>query len=866
MAAYAAALLVLAAPASAGGDWLLDASPAASALTPWASGALSGVTLSNGLVSRSFVTSASGAPAWGTWDLTSHLDGAPASLLRAFAPEALLSCAGGCARRAPAPPPGAFALVAAGAVATGGDCAMVGHGDGTSLAACEASCWAAACNAVNFKTAGAPPDCVLRLCADPAAPALSPEADYDVYATLAPVPAAAAAVGGLAAAPALGRSVAAGAYLNRTGLDAPGALVPDPAAAALPFVNFSSGPLLAPFAWTPGARGSDASLAWPPRGLRVEANFGAPGAAWAVRIVYEIFDGVPLLSKRVEVTGAAAAAPPALDAVRAEELALNYGFGPLASMAYAGAASDVPGGSPVFSGTGRLTPISDFQYGTTVAWTNDCLTRGCDAGSTQPRLTAADDAGINVTLAPGTVWTSMRLYLLLHDDGPEQGVAMPLYPSSETYWGCTLGPCSPGSGTPFEGAFSERRGLALRRFLLTVAPHVAENPLQYHLVASDSASVRAACDQMAAVGWEMLVQSYGSGFNLESTDAAYIARVKSDVTYCRARGVEVGGYDLIAWTRDPGRGWAALDASGGDSGNGCFASGWADFFTGAALAFANATGVSVYETDGPYAGYGCSSTAHTHHAGAGDSVQKQTRIMAATYTAFRNAGFHVNAPDSYMIHGASKMGIGYNEGISRLPRTESVVLYRQVAYDATYYTLPSAAWSFLPLTGNAGSEYEPLSEHLAEFEQALTTHLGFGVAAFLYQGTTMYDGPAGAALLSRWAAWFKSYRSLLSTGDVIHVRRPDGQGLDAVLHARAGASVPALLLIYNPTDAPLSETLDVGLYYAGLRGATAANFTFEPWPGAAAAPQTVPLDWRGRAAVAVTVPPRAMTWATVGAA
>lgn len=256
----------------------------------------------------------------------------------------------------------------------------------------------------------------------------------------------------------------------------------------------------------------------------------------------------------------------------------------------------------------------------------------------------------------------MRLYLLLHDDGPEQGVAMPLYPSSETYWGCTLGPCSPGVGTPFEGAFSERRGLALRRFLLTVAPHVAENPLQYHLVASDSASVRAACDQMAAVGWEMLVQSYGSGFNLESSDAAYIARVKSDVTYCRARGVEVGGYDLIGWTRDPGRGWAALDASGGDSGDACFASGWADFFTGAALAFANATGVSVYETDGPYAGYGCSSTAHTHHAGAGDSVQKQTRIMAATYTAFRNAGFHVNAPDSYMIHGASKMGIGYNEG------------------------------------------------------------------------------------------------------------------------------------------------------------------------------------------------------------
>ena len=202
-------------------------------------------------------------------------------------------------------------------------------------------------------------------------------------------------------------------------------------------------------------------------------------------------------------------------------------------------------------------------------------------------------------------------------------------------------------------------------------------------------------------------------------------------------------------------------------------------------------------------------------------------------------------------------------GISRLPRTESVVLYRQIAYDATFYTLPSATWSFLPLTGSDTSKYEPVSEHLAEFEEALSMHLAFGVSAFLYQGDAMFDTDAGRALYVKWGSWFKAYRSLLSTGDLIHIRRPDGQRLDAIVHVRAGGPTPALLCAFNPTDATLTEALEVPLYYAGLRGPPTVNVTFEPWPGSAVPESvTVPLDWRARATVSVTVPPRTMTWAT----
>ena len=43
--------------------------------------------------------------------------------------------------------------------------------------------------------------------------------------------------------------------------------------------------------------------------------------------------------------------------------------------------------------------------------------------------------------------------------------------------------------------------------------------------------------------------SFGSGFNLESNDTEYLEALKADVAYANAKGIEVGGYDLIALTR-----------------------------------------------------------------------------------------------------------------------------------------------------------------------------------------------------------------------------------------------------------------------------------------------------------------------------
>ena len=210
----------------------------------------------------------------------------------------------------------------------------------------------------------------------------------------------------------------------------------------------------------------------------------------------------------------------------------------------------------------------------------------------------------------------------------------------------------------------------------------------------------------------------------------------------------------------------------------------------------------------------------------------------------------------------------YNEGTSRLPRQKSAPIYRGVIYDATYYTAPSAAWSFLPLTGSGPEDsYEPISANLADFELALAQHLMLGISAFLYQGTTLYDTPQGQALYLKWGAVFRAHRALLSTGDLIHIRRVDGQALDAVLHAHAGRATAGLLVVFNPTDAAIvNGSLAFSAYYTGLAGSAAV--AVEPWPGAPPpAPVHLPLDARGRAVLTgLNIAPRSLTWATLAAA
>lgn len=70
---------------------------------------------------------------------------------------------------------------------------------------------------------------------------------------------------------------------------------------------------------------------------------------------------------------------------------------------------------------------------------------------------------------------------------------------------------------------------------------------------------------------------------------------------------KVGGYDLIALTRQVKSDWVAVNTW--KPADACFASGWYDFLLNRTLEFIDYTGLSMLETDGPYGGSACLTSA-----------------------------------------------------------------------------------------------------------------------------------------------------------------------------------------------------------------------------------------------------------------
>ena len=81
-----------------------------------------------------------------------------------------------------------------------------------------------------------------------------------------------------------------------------------------------------------------------------------------------------------------------------------------------------------------------------------------------------------------------------------------------------------------------------------------------------------------------------------------------------------------------------------------------------------------------------------------------------------------------MLSQCAFLGMGYNENQYSLPRWQDITVSRQSVYDDTYKLIPTAGWMFVPIVDYHGrgdaAMFEPLEQHLVEFEWALAQYLG----------------------------------------------------------------------------------------------------------------------------------------------
>ena len=408
----------------------------------------------------------------------------------------------------------------------------------------------------------------------------------------------------------------------------------------------------------------------------------------------------------------------------------------------------------------------------------------------------------------------------------------------------------------------ERMGLERRRMYRAIAPWVTENPVLMHVRKADNASVKKAIDQCADVGFEMVIMTFGSGFDLENTQSSNLDRMKELADYAHSKGVALGGYSLLASRHIDEKNDVVMPPGMkpvfGHSP--CLQSQWGIEYFQKLYDFYEKTGQDVLEHDGSYPGDVCASTTHPGHRGLEDSQWKQFRKIADFYHWCRGQGIYLNVPDWYFLNGSNKTGMGYRETNWSLPRKQQEIIERQNIYDGTWEKTPSMGWMFVPLVeyhgGGAAATIEPLREHLDHYGQRLANLFGAGVQA-CYRGPELYDAPETRALVKKWVDFYKKHREVLD-GDIVHIRRPDGRDYDAILHVNPfGGKEKGLLMVYNPLGEEITRILKVDLYYTGLRDAVSVSIEDGP-----AVKKYLNRDYKLE--LQVTIPAYGETWIVFG--
>lgn len=404
-------------------------------------------------------------------------------------------------------------------------------------------------------------------------------------------------------------------------------------------------------------------------------------------------------------------------------------------------------------------------------------------------LKVSPEYGPDQTISPGEEFTSFRTFVLPHDSYDR-----------------------------------ERKGLAMRRMYKTLAPWTTENPLMMHARFADWERVKTAIDQAAEVGFEMVILTFGSGFNIEDDSEEYLAEMKRYADYAKSKGVEIGGYSLLASRSiDASTDVVMPEGMRPTFGNSpCIESEWGQAYFRKLYNFYEKSGFTLLEHDGSYPGDVCASEDHPGHKGLNDSRWNQYRTISNFYKWSRSKGIYLNIPDYYFMTGGSKIAMGYREVNWSLPRNEQLVHARQNIYDGTWEKTSTMGWMFVPLTeyhgGGEAATIEPLNEHLAHYEMMMASNLGAGVQA-CYRGPRLFDTEETKNMVKGMVDWYKEHRQVLE-GDIIHLKRATGNDLDYWLNVNPSGEEKGMLMVYNPTNHEITKKIKVPLYYAGLSDQT----------------------------------------------
>lgn len=557
------------------------------------------------------------------------------------------------------------------------------------------------------------------------------------------------------------------------------------------------------YPWTP--KFNAVPTDWPAKGLRVEMTF-VPTESMPevkdiqVKVNYEIYQGLPLIAKWIEVINEGEKAV-LLNEMECEVLAINQ------------------------DQVERIHVESDFSF----ALVNADL-RGSAlmhyAGTPKPYHVGASTTKWRVDQEYNT-WASHNQAEDRFLDFPHHNLLVSTLP---------IGPNTQVDKTsPFKSYITfellqdsddrERKALGHRRFYKKLAPQVTESLISGGITSHDETKLKGFIDQMAELGLEQLDIMAWPGISHDNLDSTYVQHWRKMAGYAKERGIVMGGYELQVASRGRGKEVDCVHPETGKNGSlfgqsVCIASDWKDTYYSNMWKFFDKTGLMTYNMDGPYHGDPCASTEHSHHTGLQDSQWQQWKTQVEVIHELQRRGMYIPIPDWYFLNGQCATGMGYREASANLTPQQQLLLGRQYIYDGTWHKLPPMGWMTLQLVGFYTNDprvgLEPLCENLDRYEQQLIQFLGSGCKLTI-RGNRLYDTPETKQMVCKWINWFKEYRDIL-TSDIIHVSRPTGRDLDCMMHVNPFIKHKGMVIVFNPTDREITKEMCFPLYYTGLKG------------------------------------------------
>ncbi|MGN0521425.1 MAG: hypothetical protein ACI4IQ_02175 [Eubacterium sp.] len=390
----------------------------------------------------------------------------------------------------------------------------------------------------------------------------------------------------------------------------------------------------------------------------------------------------------------------------------------------------------------------------------------------------------------------------------------------------------------FSNDYYENRLIEVKEMYRRIAPWCTDNVLFFHLISNNSRAIRKAVDQCSEIGLEMIIQSFGSGVNMESSNEQYLNRIKKAYDYGHEKGLRMGAYTL-AYVKNyrPVRGDEALNHDGSHICR-CLATDWSEQYMKNVVRFIDRTGADAVEIDGPYGMLMCSGGKTHRHDDFTDSQYKQWKgSVVDWYKELKQRGIYINAPDWHFLNGINRCGVGYEEIAFSEKRAEQLITSRIYYYKGTFDKNPSQGWGFMPLNvyhgGGKDAMFFPTDKNAFEFDWALAQLTAAGVWPTI-RGKHVYDSQKGKEIFKKWVDIFKKYREVLN-GITIHFmpprinpEKPDRTTcIDAIMNQLAYGDIRGFVMFFNQTDSECTEEITLPVYYTGLTELTAPPAPFE---------------------------------------